>query len=167
MDSNFKDTLLIICKLLEKHDVEYMLIGGTATALHGYYRHSTNMKEEITNKPDIDIWYNPNYVNYYNILKVIVELGRDTSEFEDEQTPNPRESFFKLEFDDFTFDILPEIKANIKFFDANKRKEFVEIDGVQIHFISYSDLIEDKKTAARRKDLEDIKQLKKIRNKKE
>lgn len=35
----------------------------------------------------------------------------------------------------------------------------VELEGTQIHVISYSDLIEDKKSTARKKDLEDIEQL--------
>ncbi len=80
-----------------------------------------------------------------------------------EQSPNPRKSFFKLDFDDFTLDILPEIKATIKFSDANKRKETVELEETQIHFMTYFDLIEDKKATARKKDLEDIEQLKKIK----
>ncbi len=71
---------------------------------------------------------------------------------------------FKLDFDGFTLDILPEIKADIKFFDANKRKETVELEKTQIHFMCYFDLIEDKKATARKKDLEDIEQLKKNRS---
>lgn len=36
---------------------------GTAVALNGYYRHSINIAGELTDKPDIDIWYNPTYEN--------------------------------------------------------------------------------------------------------
>ena len=163
MDNNLKNSLLTVCKLLEKHNVQYILIGGTAVALNGYYRHSINIAGELTDKPDIDIWYNPTYGNYFNILKVIEELGQDVTEFKNEQSPNPRKSFFKLYFEEFTFDILPEIKANIKFLEANKRKETVELEETQIHFMNYFDLIEDKKATARKKDLEDIEQLKKIK----
>lgn len=66
-----------------------------------------------------------------------------------------------MDFDNFTLDILPEIKATIKFFDANKRKETVEFNDTQIHYMNYFDLIEDKKSTARKKDLEDIEQLEK------
>jgi hypothetical protein len=59
--------------------------------------------------------------------------------------------------------LLPEIKANIKFQDANKRKETVEINETQIHFMNYYDLIKDKEETARKKDIEDIEQLKKIK----
>ena len=81
MDGDLKKNLLTVCRTLEKYNVEYMLIGGTAVALNGYYRHSITDTGELTDKPDIDIWYNPTYENYFNMLKVIEELGRDITEF--------------------------------------------------------------------------------------
>ncbi len=65
------------------------------------------------------------------------ELGQDISEFKNERSPNPRKSFFKLDFDDFTFDALPEIKADIKFADANQRKDTVELEATKIHFMNF------------------------------
>lgn len=167
MEDNLKSTLLTVCKLLEKCNVKYIIVGGAAVALNGFYRHSINASGELTDKPDLDIWYNPTYENYFNILKVIEELGQDISEFKNEQSPSPGKSFFKLDFDDFTLDVLPTIKADIKFFDANQRKETIKVDETQIHFLSYFDLIEDKKATARKKDLEDIEQLKKIKDSKQ
>ncbi|RYU90126.1 hypothetical protein EWM62_11325 [Mucilaginibacter terrigena] len=163
MKGNFKDSLLAVCKALDTYNVQYMLVGGTAVALNGYYRLSINTDGEITDKPDIDVWYNPTYENYYNILKVIKNLGEDITEFENEQNPNPKRSFFKYELDDFTLDILPEIKAEIKFADANRSKETIEVEGTQIHFMDYYNLKKDKEATARKKDLEDIHHLKKIR----
>lgn len=164
MEDNLKFTLLTICKLLEKYNVKYIIVGGVAVALNGFYRNSINASGELTEKPDLDIWYNPTYDNYFNLLKVIEELGQDVSEFNNDQSPNPGKSFFKLDFDDFTLDALPAIKADIKFSDANERKETINVDETQIYFLSYLDLIEDKKATARKKDLEDIEQLKKIKN---
>lgn len=166
MEHNFEENLISVCRLLEKHKVKYLLIGGTAVALNGYYRNSTNTSGELTEKPDIDIWYNPSYENYFNLLKTIEELGHDISNFKSEKNPNPRKSFFKLDFDHFSFDILPEIKANIKFGEAYSRRNTIEIEEIQIHFLSYNDLIEDKKATARTKDLRDIDQLKKLKDKK-
>jgi hypothetical protein len=163
MQNNLKDSLLTVCKLLNDYKVQYILIGGTAVALNGYYRHSINLAGELAEKPDIDIWYNPTYENYFNILKVIEQLGQDITEFKNEKTPNPRKSFFKLTFEEFTVDILPEIKADIKFLDAYKRKETAELEETPIHFMNYLDLIHDKKATARKKDFDDIDQLKKIK----
>lgn len=162
MEDNLRKSLLTICRLFEKYKVQYILIGGTAVALNGYFRLSMNVFGELSEKPDIDIWYNPTFENYFNMLEVIGELGQDIKEFKKEKSPNPRKSFFKLDFKDFTLDILPEIKAELKFRQADKRKETVELEEIQIHFLNFNDLIEDKKATARKKDLEDIEQLKKI-----
>lgn len=166
MEDNLKATIITVCKLLEKYNVEYIIVGGTAVALNGYYRHSTNASGQLTNKPDIDIWYNSTYDNYFRILKVIEALGEDISEFENEKMPNPRISFFKLDLEDFTIDFLPAIKSNIKFLEANRRKETIQLDEAKIYFLHYLDIIKDKEATARKKDLEDIIQLKKIKNSK-
>jgi hypothetical protein len=89
MEENIKKWLLTVCSLLEKYNVKYLLIGGTAVALNGYYRHSIDTDGNLTEKPDIDIWYNPGYDNYFNILLVMEALGQDVSDFKNEQMPNP------------------------------------------------------------------------------
>ena len=58
MEDILKNSLLTVCRSLEKYKVDYMLIGGTAVALNGYYRISINIKGEMAEKPDIDMWYN-------------------------------------------------------------------------------------------------------------
>lgn len=163
MEETLKKGLMAICKLLAEHKVEYLLVGGVAVALHGYFRLSRNQSGQIMDKPDIDIWFNPTYSNYFNIIKVMEELGQDISDFEKEETPNPRKSFFKLEFDGFYLDFLPEIKSKIKFSDAHKRKETILFEGVTFNLINYKDLILDKQTSAREKDLEDIEKLNKLK----
>jgi len=40
MEEDLKKSLLSVCTLLQRFDVRYMLVGGAAVALHGYYRHS-------------------------------------------------------------------------------------------------------------------------------
>ena len=63
MNDNLRVSLLLVCELLEKYKVMYMLVGGTAVALNGYFRHSVDVQGQLTEKPDIDIWYNPTYSN--------------------------------------------------------------------------------------------------------
>ena len=42
----------------------------------------------------------------------------------------------------------------------------VALEGTQIHYINYLDLIEDKKATARQKGKDDIKQLRRVRGEK-
>lgn len=115
MKDNFRESLLLVCQLLDKHKASYLLIGGAAVALNGYFRHSVDKDGALTEKPDIDIWYDPTYTNYFKILEVIQDIGNDVTEWKKELNPNPKKSVFKLEFDDFTLDILPLLKADITF----------------------------------------------------
>jgi hypothetical protein len=75
MDSNLANCLLKICEVFNKHDLKCMIVGGTAVALHGYFRHSMNISGEIADKPDIDFWFNPTYENYFNLLNALSDLG--------------------------------------------------------------------------------------------
>jgi len=93
MTDNFTDNILIICKALNKHSVQYLIVGGTAVALHGYFRPSLNESGLPAEKPDLDFWYNPAYDNYFRLLNALEELGEDVSEFKAEIAPNPRRSF--------------------------------------------------------------------------
>jgi hypothetical protein len=159
MESSLTDSILTVCKTLNKFSVEYMIVGGTAVALHGYYRHSITEAGEIAEKPDLDFWYNPTYDNYFKLLNALEELGQDVAEFKDEQTPNPKKSFFRYDLEKFTLDFLPELKAALKFRQSFNKRESVTLSETEIPFISYEDLISDKKANARSKDIADIEQL--------
>lgn len=166
MDSNLSNGILTVCRALNKHSVQYMIVGGTAVALHGNFRLSINMAGIISDKPDLDFWYNPTYDNYFNLLNAFEQLGQDVTEFRQEQAPNPKKSFFKFEFDNFTADFLPELKALLQFRACFERKEVVNLSETDIPFISYDDLIEDKKANARPKDIIDVEELKKSKKEK-
>ena len=163
MEEELKKSLLTVCDVLERCQVRYMLVGGTAVALHGYYRHSMGPIGQLTVKPDIDVWFAPTYENYYCLLRSLEEMGSDVSEFRNEASPDPKRSYFKLDLGEFTLDVLPQIHADIEFPTAYGRKETVLWDGVSIHYIGFDDLIEDKKRSARVKDQMDIDQLKRQR----
>jgi hypothetical protein len=50
------------------HSVEYLVVGGTAVALHGYFRQSHDPSGQLMEKHDLDFWYNPTYDNYFKLL---------------------------------------------------------------------------------------------------
>ncbi|HEY4322444.1 MAG TPA: hypothetical protein VGN20_00620 [Mucilaginibacter sp.] len=164
MKNTLTDNILNICKVLSNHAVEYMIVGGAAVALHGYFRPSLDDAGSFTDKPDLDFWYNPAYANYFNLLNAFEELKLDVEEFKNETAPNPKKSFFKFECENFTLDFLPELKGLTRFSTSFKNKEAVSLQGTEIWFIGYDDLIKDKAENARPKDLIDIEHLKNKRS---
>lgn len=58
--------------LLNKNEVQYMIVGGVAVNVHGYTRATG----------DLDIWYNPTEHNFLRLLKSIQEYGFDTTNIE-------------------------------------------------------------------------------------
>jgi hypothetical protein len=159
MESSLINNILSVCNTLNKFSVEYIMVGGIAVALHGHYRHSMNAAGEKTEKPDLDFWYNPTYDNYFKLLNALEYLGQDVTEFKEEQTPNPKKSFFRYDLEKFTLDFLPELKSSLKFRLSFSRREIVTVTDIEIPFISYEDLVLDKKANARLKDISDIEQL--------
>ena len=166
MNSNLTESILNVCRILNKHSVQYLIAGGTAVALHGYLRMSLHSSGIPADKYDLDFWYNSVYDNYFNLLNALEELGQDVSEFKEEIAPDPKKSYFRLEFEKFTLDFLPELSGLGKFSESFNEREKVNLGGTEISFISYDDLIKNKELNARPKDLKDIEQLKMIRSKK-
>ena len=160
MSDKLVESILAVCRVLNEQHVEYLTVGGTAVALHGYYRLSTNPAGAVADKPDLDVWYNPTYGNYFRLLKALKALGQDVRAFEQEQAPNPRKSFFRYEFETFTLDLLPELKAALPFGASSRTREVLTLQDVAIPLISLADLLADKAANARPKDLIDIEQLK-------
>jgi hypothetical protein len=88
MEKNVTDEILWVCQILNKNDVQYLIVGGTAVAFHGYFRWSQNSAGTTSEKFDLDIWYNPTYENYFRLLNGLAELGQDVKDFFEEQSPN-------------------------------------------------------------------------------
>lgn len=132
-------------------------------ALHGYFRPSTSSDGTYTDKADLDFWYNPTYDNYYRLLDALEVLGQDVSAFREEQTPNPKKSFFRYDFDKFTLDLLPELKSDLTFKASFIKRETSYLNEIAIPFLGYDDLIADKEINSRPKDIIDLEQLKKIK----
>ncbi len=159
MENSLADAILHVCKILNKHSIQYLLVGGAAVALHGYFRQSLDSTGVVAEKPDLDFWYNPTYENYFKLLNALEELEQDVTEFREEHAPNPKKSFFKYQFDTFTADFLPELKAALIFRSSFENRERVTLNEVVISFINYRDLLTDKQATSRVKDLQDIEQL--------
>lgn len=158
-NNSLLESIVKVCQALNTHAVDYLVVGGSAVAYYGYFRHSITMAGVPADRPDVDIWYNPTYTNYFKLLDTLVSLGQDVTIHRNEQAPNPKKSFFRYEFDLFTLDLLPSIKSALNFGPAFSRREVIDIGSVAIPFIDFEDLITDKKATARPKDFDDINNL--------
>lgn len=163
MDDELLRSLTSVCQLLNKHKIQYMVVGGTAVALYGYFRMSISSWGEPITKPDLDFWYNPTYENYFLLLNVLEELGEDVSAFRRETSPDPRRSFFRMSYDRFSTDFLPMLPGLSKFRDSYANKETADVNGVEVVIIGLDDLITNKQTLAREKDIADIDALRRLR----
>lgn len=146
-----KDHLEFI-RLLNKHKVEYLLIGGVAVNLYGYSRGTG----------DIDIWIGPSGSNRERVIAAVEEFGYDTSDYK------------KMDIDEITMFSLGSRNepghieltnriAGIKFDEAYSRVQAKEIEGTQIKVIHYNDLIINKLASARPRDLDDVENLSKAK----
>lgn len=159
MENSLTEDIFNVCRVLNKHSIQYILVGGAAVALHGYFRPSMDSIGTFADKPDLDFWYNPTYENYFKLLNALEELGKDVTAFKEEQAPNPKKSFFKYQFKNFSVDFLPELKAALIFRTSFDNREVVTLNDVDIPFINYRDLLTDKQATSRPKDIHDIEQL--------
>ena len=143
-----KETLVKICSLLNKHHVDYLLIGGVAVVYHGYTRSTS----------DLDFWYNPSISNFLNIIKTFKEYGIDVSDLE-KIVFDPEKTFLRFPTEEMNAEFLPKIPGGILFKDAKANAEILKLDNIEIPIIGYEHLIINKSMTNRLKDQSDIEEL--------
>jgi predicted nucleotidyltransferase len=141
-----------ICHRLNRHKVEYLVIGGVAVIAHGYPRGTG----------DVDFWYRPTTENYVKLIGAFKELGVDVSDLE-KVVFDPKKSFIRIPTLGIKAEFLPQIRGVTKFEDAFKRAKMFNLEGISIAVIGYNDLIKNKKETKRPKDLGDVDELEKRR----
>lgn len=146
LNQDYKDML----QILQKHDVEYILVGAYALAAHGYPRSTL----------DMDIWINPTESNSLKIYKALAEFGAPLQEIT-ENTFEKRGIIFQIGVAPCRIDFITEISGNIEFKQAKERAEKTIIEGIRIMTLSVEDLIKNKEATGRSKDIEDAKRLRK------
>ena len=151
-------------KALNDEKVQYIIVGGLATVLHGYARFTA----------DIDLVINLNQAEAEKAIKVITSLGLkprapvDPMQFTDE---NIRESWVNdknmLVFSFFdpnnplmVLDVF--IREPFPFDEMIQRAVHMNLGELTVPVCAINDLIEMKRKAGRPKDLEDIKYLESV-----
>lgn len=139
-------------ELLNKHKVQYILVGGVAVFSHGYER-STG---------DVDLWINPASENMKKVIEAIRDFGFDTSSIEDHEF-TPADSPIKLVQGDNKIDIIHHLTNVISFEEAWKKVTKEERDNFHFYLINYYHLEQIKLAAGRLKDLADVDEMRKLR----
>lgn len=136
---DFKEFL----RLLNGHNVEYLMIGGFAVAHHGHRR--------VTD--DLDIWVSTSAENEPKVKAVLREFGFDPSRLATGFLRDP-DNIIRMGYPPFRIEVHTGI-AGVTFEDCARRAVEFEIDDVRIRCIGRDDLIRNKRAAGRHKDLDD------------
>ncbi len=140
---DFKEFL----KLLNVHQVEYLLIGGYAVGYHGYPRATA----------DMDIWIAMNPANSERIVAVLKGFGFDLPELSPE--------LFLKEWQVIRLGVPPvrielaTTVSGVNFSECYAERVVDVLDGVKVNLISLKHLKINKKASGRYQDLADLENL--------
>ncbi|MBI4490695.1 MAG: nucleotidyltransferase [Deltaproteobacteria bacterium] len=140
---DFKEFL----KLLNEHQVEYLLIGGYAVAYHGYPRATA----------DMDIWIATHAQNTKKIVAALKEFGFDLPELSTELFQKEGQ-IIRMGVPPVRIEIATTI-SGVGFEECFAARVVDELDGVEVNIIDLAHLKINKKAAGRHKDLDDIENL--------
>lgn len=141
---------LDVYRSLNSHKVRYLVIGGLAVNIYGLPR-STK---------DMDIFIEHKIENCKKLLKAFKSINLGTASLTDSQKILDNEVTI---FDDLIrIDVLTKVKG-LEFVSAWEKRNEVKVDDIMIPFVSFEHLIQSKKAAGRKQDLEDVEYLIKIK----
>lgn len=150
----FDEEILKFWAALQNQGVEYIMVGGYATNLHGFQRYTG----------DIDIWIKDNLENRKRLRKAFVECGMEDYYMLETMQFVPGWTEFNL-MNGLRLDIMVAMKGleEYSFDECLKLASVAEIDGVLIPFLHINQLIANKKSVNRPKDQIDVIELEKIK----
>ena len=151
------DEILNLWKLLNKHSTLYIMVGGFATNLHGFQRTTA----------DIDLWIKNTPQNRKNLRNTLKDLG--IGDFESIETTEFIAGWSTISLNSgFELDIMTSLKGldQIMFDECYELAPTAVIESIPIKFLHINQLIQAKKASGRAKDLIDVEELERIRNKK-
>lgn len=140
-------------ELLNKHEVEYLVVGAHALAFFGRPR----------NTGDLDIWINSSPCNAVKLLDVLDDfgfgsLGLKTEDFTKEN------QVVQLGYPPLRIDILNSL-SGLTFQEAYSNRINTQINGITIWVIGLKEFHKNKLATGRKKDLGDIELLEKMKKK--
>jgi hypothetical protein len=148
------EEILELWRLLNENKVDYIMVGGFATTLHGFSR----------NTADIDIWIRDTLENRQALRKTLKDL--EIGDFQSIESTQFIPGFTSIILNSgIELDIMTSLIAfdQIQFEECFKLSPIADIEGIPVRFLHINQLIESKRAAGRAKDLIDIEELERIR----
>ncbi|EMI22518.1 hypothetical protein RMSM_00543 [Rhodopirellula maiorica SM1] len=143
LNPDFKDMLSAFIDA----KIEFLLVGAYAMAAHGYPRATG----------DIDLWVRADAATAPKVYQAIAEFGAPVGGLNVSDLSEPG-IVFQIGVPPVRIDILTQIDS-VSFDDAWQNRISVNWDGLNIPVISLGDLIQNKRSTGRTKDLADAEQL--------
>ncbi|MFV1979802.1 MAG: hypothetical protein ACC655_01500 [Rhodothermia bacterium] len=134
-------------RLLNEHEVEYLLIGGYAVGYYGYVRATA----------DIDLWVPREHENAELLTSALVEFGFNVPELNAELFMKEGR-IVRMGVPPMRIEIQTSI-SGVEFESCYDERVVVEWDDLEVDVISLDRLIENKRAAGRLKDLTDLEYL--------
>lgn len=150
MPNLFNVDFVEFLQLLDKYQVEYLLVGGYAVILHGYNR-STG---------DMDLWVKKSSQNYIKLKNVYADF--DAPIFSEKDFNSEKFDVWSIGKEPIKIEILTDV-IGLVFDESFKICNWFELEKFKVPFIDFEDLIKTKMASGRYKDLADIEQLKKLK----
>lgn len=149
----FHDEHIALLKVILKHDVNFILVGGVAVNFYGYSRPTG----------DLDVWLQPTESNKNKLVGALRELEILS---EDIELINKSDFTAPLAFHigstpPFVIDFLTKI-VGVNWDEAWDMRFTEKIDNLSIPFIHVTHLKQNKMISGRAKDLNDLSQLLRI-----
>lgn len=140
---DFKEFL----RLLNSEAIEYLVVGGYAVGYFGYPRPTG----------DLDIWIAIHPNSAKKLLQVLAKFGFADAGATVELLTTPGK-VIRMGLPPVRIELLTTI-TGVEFAECYARRISATIDGVPVNIISRDDLIVNKRSAGRAKDLNDLRHL--------
>ena len=139
--------------LLEKHAVEYLIVGGYAVAFHGFPRYTG----------DIDFFVAVSESNATRLLAVFEEFGFGNIGIEKADFQQP-DFVVEIGREPRKIQVLTGIDG-VTFEECRQHGITETYGGMSLNFIGMDELLRNKQASARAKDLIDVQALRKLLDK--
>ncbi len=143
LNDDYKEML----QLLKSNDVKFLVVGAYAMGAYGYPRATG----------DMDIWIMASGENSPKVFKTLREFGAPLVQI-NEAAFVARDIIFQIGVAPRRIDIITSIDG-VEFEQAWQHRVEIDIDGLNVPFISKPDLIKNKESTGREKDILDVKIL--------